>query len=92
MRLELTIPFQIYVTRAQQNRITKSEVHGIMHAIVPLRPMLLRIPKGYLRLLHLVDYIAHILLSTFVWMHKPQYIHCSPKILPKNQLKRGILG
>ena len=49
-------------------------------------------PDSYLYLFHLLDYIANILLSTFVWMHPPQNIHYSPKILPTNQLKKGLLG
>ena len=63
-RLELTIPFQINVTYAQQDRITKSEVNSIMHAIVLLRLMLICMLKGCLCLHHLLDYIAHIPLST----------------------------
>ena len=63
----------------------------MMPAIVPLRLTLLHMPKGYLPLLHLLDYIAHILLNTFVWMHTPQHIHYSLNILPINQLKRGLL-
>ena len=65
-RLELTIPFQIDVMHAQQDGITNSEVHSMMTVIVPLKRMLLCMPKGYLRLLYLLDYIAYILLSTFV--------------------------
>ena len=64
----------------------------MMPAIVPLRLTLLHMPKSYLHLLHLLDYIAHILLNTFVWMHTPQHIHYSLNILPINQLKRGLLG
>ena len=91
-RLELMIPFQIDVTCAQQDRITNSKAHSIMPAIVPLRLKILCMPKGYLHLLHLLDYIAHVLLNTFVWMFNPQHIHNSPNILPINQLKRGFLG
>ena len=86
------IPFQINVTHAQQDKITNIEIHNTMPAIVPLRLALLCMPKGYLRLLHLLDYIAYILLSTFFWMHNPQHIHCIPNIVPINQLKRGLLG
>ena len=64
----------------------------MMYAIVPLRLTLLCMPESYLCLFYLLDYIAHILLSTFVWMHTPQHIHYSPNILPINQLKRGLLG
>ena len=91
VRLGLMIPFQIDMTHAQQDRITNSKVQSMMPAIVPLRLMLLHMSKGYLRLLDLLDYIAHILLSTFVWMYNPQHIHYSPNILPINQLKRGLL-
>ena len=76
----------------QQSRITNSEVNSTILAIVPLRITLLHMPKGYLHLRHLLDYIAHILLSTFVWMHTPQHIHYSLNILAINQLKRGLLG
>ena len=57
-RLELMIPFQIDVTRAQQNRITNSEVHSMMVVVVPLGIILLHMPKGYLCLFHLLDYIV----------------------------------
>ena len=90
-RLELTIPFQIDVMYAQQDRISNSEVDSMMLVVVPLRLRLLHMPKDNLCLLHLVDYIAHVLLSTLVWMHNPQYIHYSLNILPINQLKRGLL-
>ena len=60
-RLELIIPFQIDVMRGQQNRITNSEVYSTIPAIMPLRLTLL-CPKGYLCLLHLLDYISHVLL------------------------------
>ena len=92
MRLELTIPFQINVMHAQQNKITNSEVQSMMPAIVPIRLMLSHMPKGYLCLLHLADYITHIFLSTFVWMHTPQHIHYSPNTLHIKQLKRSLLG
>ena len=83
-RLEVVIPFQIDVICVQQNRITNSEVHSTMTAIVPFRLMLLRMPKGFLNLFHLLDYVAHIQLNTFVWMHTPQHIHYSSYILPIN--------
>ena len=86
-RLELMIPFQLDVTHAQQNRITNIEIYSMMPAIVPLRLMLLYMPEGYLRLLCLLNYIAHILLSTFVWMHTPQHVQYSLNILSKKQLK-----
>ena len=86
------IPFQIDVTRAQQDRIANSEFHSMMPAVIPLRLMVLRMPKGYLCTLYLLDYISHILLCTLVWMHTPQHIHYSPNILPINQLKKGLLG
>ena len=54
-----------------KNRITDIEVYSTMSVIVLLRLMLLHMPKGYLCLFHLLDNIAHILLSTFVWMHTP---------------------
>ena len=92
VRLELIIPFQIDIWYDQQDEITNSEVHSTILAILSLRLTLLCMPKGYLCLLHLVDYIAYILLSTFVWMHTPQHIHYSLNILPINQLKRGLLG
>ena len=85
------ISFQIDVMRAQQDGITNSEVHSIMPVVVPLRLMLVHMPKGYLHLHHLLDYIAHLLLSTFVWMHTPQHIHYNLNIVPINQLKRGLL-
>ena len=59
-KLELMIPFQIDVTCAQQDRITNSEVHRMMPAVVPLRLTLLNMRKGYFCLLHLLDYIIHI--------------------------------
>ena len=86
------IPFQVDVTHAQQIRITNIEVYSMMPTIVPLRLMLLRLPKGYLCLLYSLNYIAYILLSTFVWIDTPQHIHYSPNILPINQLKMGLLG
>ena len=90
-RLELIIPIQIDVMHAQQDRITNSKVHITMPAIMPLRLTLLCMRKDYFRLLYLLNYISHIL-STFAWMHTPQYIHYNPNILPINQLKRGLLG
>ena len=60
------LPFQIDVMRAQQDRITDNEVYSTMPVVLSLRLMLLRMPKGYLRLLQLLDYITHVLLSTFV--------------------------
>ena len=71
VRLELMIPFQIDVMHAQQDRIANSEVHSMMPMIVPLILMLLCMLNGYLHLLHLLDYIAHILLCTFIWMDTP---------------------
>ena len=58
--LEHMIPFQIDLTHAQQDKITNIEVHSMMPAVIPLRLMLLCIPKGYLRIFYLVDYIVHI--------------------------------
>ena len=81
------IPFQIDMMHAQQDRITNSEIHILLPAVLPLRLMLLHMPKGYLHLLHLLNSIALVLLCTFVWMHNPQYIHYSPNTLPINQLK-----
>ena len=75
------IPFKINVTCAQQDRIANSEVHSTMYAIVPLRLMLLSMPKGCFCVLYILDYISHILLSTFVWMHTPQHIYYCPNIL-----------
>ena len=64
-KLEFMIPFQINVTHAQQDKIPSSEFYIIMATVVPLRIMLLCMRKGYLYLLHLLDYIAYVLLSTF---------------------------
>ena len=90
-KLELIIPIQIDVTHAQCDRITNSKVYTTITAILPLILTLLCMPKGYLCLFYLLDYIAYLLLSTFVWMHTPQHIHYIPNILPINQLKRGLL-
>ena len=84
--------FKINVIHAQQKRITNSWVHSIMPAVVPLRIMLLCMPKGYFCLLYFLDYIAQILLSTFIWMHTHQHNHYGPNSLPINQLKKGLLG
>ena len=86
-RHELTIPFQINVMHAQQDRIVNSEVYSMIPVVMPLKLILPCMPKGYLCFLYLLDYISHILLSTFVWIHTPQYIYYSLNILPINQLK-----
>ena len=82
VRLELMIPFQIDVMHAYQNIINNGEVHIIILVIIPLRLTLLCMPKGYFFIFHLLDYIAYILLSSFVWMHTPQQIHYNPNSLP----------
>ena len=83
-RFGFMIFLKINMMHTQQDRIANSKIHSTMPMIVPLRLMLLCMPKGYLCLLNLLDYIAYILLSTFVWMHTPQYIHYSLNILTTN--------